>query len=402
MNIPHSPNPFNAMQFHIHTFSEHQILGQGDKGYFPAELHVVHFEEPFNSAAVFGTMISVGAADHPMFEWFLQGWEAAAQQVEDECVAGTSLLDDGNSVVESYSCPAIGSRTIFNGTSPEFPAGGPNVYELPTNPDFGTFTYKGGLTTPACSELVNWNLLDTPMEISASQLDRLNSLILCYVAQNTNEDGSLKSCGFGTVASQSGSTSRPPQPLLGREVIHRCPGGPEVIIPDIGVDPAYFETNPEPIMDMKDNTTESDCSKVEGGMIALIVILSLAVLVGGFVFIQRRAAKAQAARIQSQFAKQIAKTVSISGGFSPESLAGEFRKADKDLSGSLDKAEVRAFMGGKMDARDFDAMIAAIDIDGSGTVDYAKFCAFIAHIDTSKTVKSGNADDDDDEKVVHT
>jgi len=235
MNIPHSPNKFNALQFHIHTYSEHQILGQGDGGYFPAELHVVHQEETLDSFAVFGTMISTGDSDHPVFEWFLQGWEAVAQQVENECVAGTTVLDDSISVVQSIQCPAIGSRTIFNGTSPTFPEGAPNVYDLPTNPDFGIFTYKGGLTTPPCTEIVNWNLLDTPMEISESQLQRLQSLVLCYVSKNTNDAGSLESCGFGTVASSTGSTSRPPQPLLGREVIHRCPGGPDVTVEDIGV-----------------------------------------------------------------------------------------------------------------------------------------------------------------------
>ena len=234
MNIPHSPNVFNALQFHVHTFSEHRILGHGVDGYFPAELHVVHQEETGESFAVFGTMITVGFADHPVFEWFLQGWEAAAQKIEDECVAATTALFESTSVVRPIDCSAIGAETIFNGTRPDFPAGGPNVYELPTNPDFGTFTYKGGLTPPPCTEIVNWNLLDTPMEISAEQLDRLKSLILCYVSKNEAADGSIESCGHGTIASEAGSTSRPPQPLVGRTVLHRCPDGPDVIIEDVG------------------------------------------------------------------------------------------------------------------------------------------------------------------------
>mmetsp|Transcript_88002 Transcript_88002/g.172155 ORF Transcript_88002/g.172155 Transcript_88002/m.172155 type:complete len:435 (+) Transcript_88002:75-1379(+) len=272
MNIPHSPNKFNALQFHVHLFSEHQILGQGtDDGYFPAELHVVHQEETEESFAVFGTMIAVGADDHPTFEYLLQGWEAAAQKVQDECVEGTQTLDDSVSVVKNFDCPAIGSTTIFNGTSPSFPSDSLNVYELPTNPDFGVFTYKGGLTTPPCTEIVHWNLLDTPMEISESQLERLQSLILCYVEQHRNEDESLASCGYGTVASTTGSTSRPPQPLLGRRVLHRCPDGPEVIIEDIGV----TEDDVLSQYAALDNNDDSDC--VSGGMIALYVVIGVVV-----------------------------------------------------------------------------------------------------------------------------
>jgi hypothetical protein len=267
MSIPHTPNKFNALQYHIHTFSEHQIEGQGDNGFFPAELHVVHQEETEESYAVFGTMISVGADDHPVFEWFLQGWEAVAQKVEDSCVESGIPLDEGtHNVVQTLECPAIGERMIYNGTKPNFPSGEtPSVYELPTDTAFGIFTYKGGLTTPGCTEIVNWNLLDTPMEISAEQLLRLEFLILCYVQTSYKEDGvTLKSCAHGTVADAAGSTSRPPQPLLGRKVIHRCPNGPAVTIDDVGVLPpdqnqeVFVKPGPveEPL-----NTGESKCSR---------------------------------------------------------------------------------------------------------------------------------------------
>ncbi|KAL7575681.1 hypothetical protein ACA910_011499 [Epithemia clementina (nom. ined.)] len=53
MNIPHTPNKFNGLQFHIHTYSEHQINGQGVLGHFPFELHAVHQEETKESFAVF-------------------------------------------------------------------------------------------------------------------------------------------------------------------------------------------------------------------------------------------------------------------------------------------------------------------------------------------------------------
>jgi hypothetical protein len=56
---------FKALQFHIHTFSEHEIVDQGGRGFFPAELHIVHQEEIDDASfAVFGSMIDVGTVEH--------------------------------------------------------------------------------------------------------------------------------------------------------------------------------------------------------------------------------------------------------------------------------------------------------------------------------------------------
>lgn len=235
MTIPHTNNPFNALQFHIHTSSEHVIEGAGDGGYFPAELHVVHQESTGESYAVFGTMIDVGDEDHPTFEYFLQGWEAAHKAIDASC--GTAegrrgLAEVAEPVQTLVQCPAIGSTTFAD---PSFPDEAPNLYELPTS-EFGVFTYKGGLTTPACTEIVNWNLLDTPMLISQSQLERLQVLIMCYIDS--------ESCHYATVADESGSTSRPPQDLKGRVVTHRCPDGPaDVVIVDVGEQPSTDVTS---------------------------------------------------------------------------------------------------------------------------------------------------------------
>ena len=56
--------------------------------------------------------------------------------------------------------------------------------DLPT-PGYGIYSYKGGLTTPPCTEIVNWNLLDTPLYASRSQIDRLYDLVLCLIEPST-------------------------------------------------------------------------------------------------------------------------------------------------------------------------------------------------------------------------
>jgi Eukaryotic-type carbonic anhydrase len=334
MSIPHSGNKFNALQFHIHTYSEHEIEGTGNGGFFPAELHVVHQEETEESFAVFGTMIDVGPEPHAQFEGFLQGLEAAAQKVEDSCSALTSRFRglEESPVQTVVQCAAPGSGNYLSGSTPSFWSDvNPNVYELPTNQDFGVFTYKGGLTTPGCTEIVNWNLLDTPMLISADQLSRLEKLILCYVAKEYEEDGvTLKSCRLATVASESGSTSRPPQPLLGRRVIHRCPGGPAKVLADIGVLPEGCESSSE------------SASSDEGGLLLVIIVLVACVVAFGILYYcSTRSLKSQS-------------------------------------NVTMTKEKMRTYMS-EMDQRDFDEMFAAIDVDGKGTIEFIEFCVFVGN-----------------------
>jgi Eukaryotic-type carbonic anhydrase len=77
------------------------------------------------------------------------------------------------------------------------------------------YTYSGSLTTPPCSEIVSWNVVDRPLQISVRDYRRLTSLILDFVSPDT--------CMSGTVASPSGSKGRPFSPLNGRTITRHCP-----------------------------------------------------------------------------------------------------------------------------------------------------------------------------------
>ncbi|MBX3010818.1 MAG: carbonic anhydrase family protein [Caldilineaceae bacterium] len=125
---------YDLLQFHFHAASEHTIAGER----YPLEFHLVH-RNAEGGLAVVGVM-AVAGAENPAFADILAhapASEAAATVVEGVMVAAEQLL----------------------------PAG--RLY----------YTYAGSLTTPPCSEGVKWHVLTTPIELSATQLEALTSIL---------------------------------------------------------------------------------------------------------------------------------------------------------------------------------------------------------------------------------
>ena len=94
------------------------------------EVHFVHQNEA-GKLAVVGAMMNSGA-ENPLIS---RVWQA---------------IPDGNKAHKSQS---------MNLNAADL---------LPQNKTY--FSYKGSLTTPPCSEEVNWNLLSEPIEVSPEQI----------------------------------------------------------------------------------------------------------------------------------------------------------------------------------------------------------------------------------------
>ena len=123
---------YDVVQFHYHAPSEHTINGES----FPAELHIVHRNADGNLAVV-GILLR-------------EGTENAAYQ------------------------PFIGNLPNEK-TDPK--DAGVKINAMDLLPSVGTtFRYSGSLTTPPCSEGVNWLLMTTPVDLSMQQLTALDSL----------------------------------------------------------------------------------------------------------------------------------------------------------------------------------------------------------------------------------
>jgi len=151
---PQPTDAYRLVQFHFHAPSEHTINGAR----YDAELHLVH-TNAIGETAVIGVLLSISGAGLPIFDTIMANSPTSPGEVEL-------------------------NKEV-------------NVFDLlPFRRGF--YRYAGSLTTPACSESVQWFLLQDPVLITPSAVARLHSLISMfpnyggYVNNNrpiTNQNG---------------------------------------------------------------------------------------------------------------------------------------------------------------------------------------------------------------------
>jgi len=118
---------YALVQMHFHTPSEHTLSSKN----FPIELHFVH-KDADGKLAVIGVMYKKGT-NHPGIETI---WSHVPSTKGEEKTFADIHINP------SLFLPKV--RTYYN--------------------------YIGSLTTPPCSEGVNWNVLNTPVELSSAQI----------------------------------------------------------------------------------------------------------------------------------------------------------------------------------------------------------------------------------------
>lgn len=140
---------YELLQFHFHAPSEHTIDGES----FAMELHLVHlcgrclFNNEFGAITVLGVMIKAGERNDALDVF----WDELPTQADEEL-----HLD-----------------LLFNA-----------LQIVPT--DFSSYRYRGSLTTPPCSEGVQWLVLREPIELSQTQIDEFKSALFlsCCLTNN--------------------------------------------------------------------------------------------------------------------------------------------------------------------------------------------------------------------------
>lgn len=141
---------YKLVQVHFHTPSEHEISGK----HYPLVAHFVHADAS-GKLAVLGVLFKEGAANTELTKLI-----AAAPDHKQAAYTVDGASFDPNGL-------------------------------LPKS--LKVFRYAGSLTTPPCSEGVNWNVAETPVTASAKQIAALHAIM--------------------------GDNARPVQPLNGRTLI---------------------------------------------------------------------------------------------------------------------------------------------------------------------------------------
>lgn len=123
---------YELLQFHFHAPSEHSIDGKT----YPIEAHLVHKSQD-GKLAVIGIFMKEGRENS-----FIQAlWSNLPESEGENQVRGISI---------NASAMPPANKSYYN--------------------------YPGSLTTPPCSEGVNWIVLKTPIEVSQEQIDAFKSI----------------------------------------------------------------------------------------------------------------------------------------------------------------------------------------------------------------------------------
>ena len=119
---------YALLQFHFHAPSEHTVDGE----HYPMEMHLVHQAED-GALAVAGVFVEEGAENPGIATLWAQ-------------------LPEGPGTAATVRVPVDFADRIFSGDAT------------------GVYHYSGSLTTPPCSEGVQWYIRRTPTQFSKDQI----------------------------------------------------------------------------------------------------------------------------------------------------------------------------------------------------------------------------------------
>jgi len=124
---------YDLVQFHFHAHSEHRLAGH----FAPLEVHLVH-RNASGGLAVIGVLIEEGVSNAALESVFenLPKQSGETLRLADSSFDATELLPEA----------------------------------------FESFHYDGSLTTPPCSEGVNWHVLAAPLQASSAQIAKFTAL----------------------------------------------------------------------------------------------------------------------------------------------------------------------------------------------------------------------------------
>ncbi len=131
---------YQLLQFHFHAPSEHTVAGES----FDMEMHLVHKSEE-GSLAVVGLLIEKGKHNSELESVWAHLPDTAGE---------TRNIENVNIDLQLMLSPTGTAQTVSD-----------------------YYRYDGSLTTPPCSEEVQWIVLTTPVEMSEAQIAAFKAII---------------------------------------------------------------------------------------------------------------------------------------------------------------------------------------------------------------------------------
>lgn len=164
---------YRLQQGHFHSPSEHTISARS----YPLEFHFVHKNE-VDGLAVVAVMVKSGPLNRQL-QKILDALPTTKKMNESTGVSNdknTGLTKNAKNVTtqtESKDGVDLKAGDLKAGD----PKAGPNINPQELLPKQLThYHYSGSLTTPPCTEGVNWNVLNTPIVASEEQIAAFRSL----------------------------------------------------------------------------------------------------------------------------------------------------------------------------------------------------------------------------------
>jgi hypothetical protein len=176
-------DPFVLVWMELHARAEHVMDGQR----YDAELQMVHFGTGNSTTEIATVSVLISANsrnDNSEFQWYLDQWQLvgngksaqacarirnlrSVSQNDDRTVSSTTSWDydfqlaheeDKRELLIINSCKP---NVLGDGCEPLVPRKKMFPYNL--WPSIWYFGYMGSITSPPCSSIVNWRVLDEPL-----------------------------------------------------------------------------------------------------------------------------------------------------------------------------------------------------------------------------------------------
>lgn len=131
-NVKLNGKNYKLLQFHYHALSEHTIDGK----HSPIEVHFVHKHSDTDFAVI--AVMYIEGKENELLKKYLDKFPTGNGEFKSEDMIDLLKL-------------------------------------LPNNKSY--YYYNGSLTTPPCSEVVNWYILKNPLEASKEQIEKFSKIL---------------------------------------------------------------------------------------------------------------------------------------------------------------------------------------------------------------------------------